>query len=588
MGRKSMSFFGDLLGSGTCRAVNWYRLFGSSGSRNGKPKIGMRSPQMSTRLASKRQSKLSFKKQKGPGDPVQKADIDPSKLMYRSNIAGLISTVLELELRDGHIRQLQKTPFWVMIDAIRVHELDPKLFKKCDAMVCRIIQTYNPEDEKFHIGGAKLPLRNNNISRISSKVIKDLLAEAIYGRTERDEEDVAKLLCLYVCAKLFFATTGEHIGWAFVRVIDKLDMLRQYDWTATIRNTLIGSLNEMQNRPEKVTSCVISLLFLICEHSNIITPERPNVTPRFCRWNIAAAMGKLRVIYLSAEGCIECGKLVGTITECHILKLAAAANEPKEGGRIRMDVDPAKVCDGRRAVVDTDDVGNVEPSFNCWQADTTNGGNMKMERGNDYDNKNTGTPSSKDKVGVKLASRGEVWPVLFPDLLELSGTPDGEAVGDEQGGVNDELITCKVRITELESEINRKDAWVCELKQRVETLEKLLGTHAGNLFTDLHSVIGEKDSEITQLSKQVDRLESKISNLEDSLDDLEVHEVTQFVMNDGSNQRTPSNSLSGKVSGSGNVTSGESAQQSACPADQPEDVGITELEIVENELGLKI
>ncbi|KAL7210021.1 hypothetical protein ACSBR1_031570 [Camellia fascicularis] len=455
--------------------------YGSSGNRNGKKKIGMRSPQTSTKLASKRQSKLPFKKQKGPGDPVRKADVNPPKLMYRSNISGLISTVLELELRDGHIRQLQKTPFRVMIDAIRVHELDPKLFKKCDATVCRIIQTYNPEDEKFHIGGAKLPLHNNdirlifgvqcgkekldltqggkgpfdfmqrrcaNVSRISSKVIKDLLAEAICGRAERDEEDVAKLLCLYVCAKLFFATTGEHISWAFVRVIDKLDTLRHYDWTATIRNTLIGSLNEMHNRPEKVTGCVVALLFLICEHSNIVTPERSNVTPRFCRWNIGAVVGKLRVLNLSAEGCIEvqCGKLVGTITECHVLKVVAAAIELKECGRIRMDMDSAEVCDGCRAVIETDDVGSVEPSFNCWQPDTKNG---------------------------------------------------------------------------------------------------------------------------------------------DSLDDLEVHEVTQFVVNDGSNQRTPSNSLSGKVSGSGNVTSGESAQQSACPAGQPEDVGISELEIVENETGIK-
>ncbi|KAL7238675.1 hypothetical protein ACSBR2_004717 [Camellia fascicularis] len=476
-----------------------------------------------------------------------------------------------------------------MIDAIRVHEMDPKLFKKCDATVCRIIQTYNPEDEKFHIGGAKLPLRNNgirlifgvqcgkekldltqdgkgpsdfmqrrcaNVSRISSKLIKDLLAEAICGRTERDEEDVAKLLCLYVCAKLFFATTGEHISWAFVRMIDKLDTLKHYDWTATIRNTLIGSLNEMHNRPAKVTGCVVALLFLICEHSNIVAPERPNVTPRFCRWNIGAAVGKLRVLNLSAEGCIEvqCGKLVGTITECHILKLAAAASiEPKECGRIRMDVDPAEVCDGRRAVIETDDVGSVEPSFNCWQPDTKNGGNMKIEGENDYDNKNTGTPTSKEKVGGKLASRGEVWPVLFPDLLKLSSTPDGEAVGEEQGGVNDELITCKVRITELESEINKKDVRICELEQRVETLEKLLRRHAGNLFADLNSVIVDKDFEITRLSKQ----------------------------------RTPSNSLSGKVSGSGNVTSGESAQQSACPAGQPEDVGITELEIVKNETGIE-
>ncbi|KAL7247886.1 hypothetical protein ACSBR2_002732 [Camellia fascicularis] len=129
-----------------------------------------------------------------------------------------------------------------MIDSIQANELDPKSFKKCDATVYRIIQIYNLEDEKFHIGGAKLPLRNNdtmlifgvqcgkekldlahggkgpsdfmqrrcaNVSRISLKVIKDLLIEAICGRTERDEEDVAKLVCLYICAKLFFATTGE-------------------------------------------------------------------------------------------------------------------------------------------------------------------------------------------------------------------------------------------------------------------------------------------------------------------------------------------------------------------------------------------
>ncbi|CAL5353398.1 unnamed protein product [Camellia sinensis] len=511
----------------------------SSGSRTGKRKLELRSPQTSTRQASKRQAKLPFKKQKGPGDPVRRGYVDPSKLMYRSNISGLISTVLELELRDGHIRQLQRTPFWLMIDAIRANDLDPKMFKKCDATVCRVIQTYNLEDEKFNIGGAKLPLRNNDI--------RDLLGEAICGRTERDEEDVAKLLCLYVCAKLFFATTGEHIGWAFVRVIDKLDTLQQYDWSATIRNTLIGSLNEMHNKPEKVTGCVVALL-----HSNIIAPEQPDVTPRFC--------------------CFE---------------VPAAAIETKECGRIRMDVEPPGVCDERRAVIETDDVGSVEPSFNCWQPAKKTKGDMQMEGGNDYDNKNTGTPTSKEKVAGKLVSRGDVLPVLFPYLLELAGTPDGEDVGEEQRGVHNELITCKVRITELESEINMKDVQICELEQRVETLEKLLGRHAGNFFANLNTVIVDKESEIARLKKQVDRLEKKISNLEDSLDDLEVHEVTQFAVNDGSNQRKPSNSVSGKVSGSANVTSCERAQQFACPTGQPEDVRINELQLVDNDPGIE-
>ncbi|XP_028106391.1 uncharacterized protein LOC114305498 [Camellia sinensis] len=447
--------------------------------------------------------------------------------------------------------------------------------------VCPVCAMRVGVDMVAHITLTTLKMRNSTSVELSY--------HCATTTSERDEEDVAKLLCLYVCAKLFFATTGEHIGWAFVRVIDKLDTLQQYDWSATIRNTLIASLNEMHNKPEKVTGCVVALLFLICEHSNIIAPERPDVTPRFCRWNIASAVGKLRAINLSSEGCFEvhCAKLVGTINECHILKVSAAAIETKECGRIRMDVEPPGVCDERRAVIETDDVGSVEPSFNCWQPAKKTKGDMQMEGGNDYDNKNTGTPTSKEKVAGKLVSRGDVLPVLFPDLLELASTPDGEDVGEEQRGVHNELITCKVRITELESQINMKDVQICELEQRVETLEKLLGRHAGNLFANLNTVIVDKESEIARLKKQVDRLEKKISNLEDSLDDLEVHEVTQFAVNDGSNQRTPSNSVSGKVSGSANVTSCESAQQFACPTGQPEDVQINELQLVDNDPGIE-
>ncbi|KAI8025033.1 hypothetical protein LOK49_LG02G01769 [Camellia lanceoleosa] len=118
-------------------------------------------------------------------------------------------------------------------------------------------------------------------------------------------------------------------------------------------------------------------------------------------------------------------------------------------------------------------------------------------------------------------------------------------------------------------------------------MEQLLGRHVGNLFVDLNCVIVEKDSEIDRLSKVVDRLELKISNLQDSLDDFEVHEVTQCVVNNGSNQRTPSNSFSGEVTGSGHITSVESAQHSACPVGQPKDGDTTELEIVEHEAGIE-
>ncbi|KAI8030451.1 putative WD repeat-containing protein C3H5.08c [Camellia lanceoleosa] len=117
----------------------------------------------STKLAPRRQTRLPFKKQKVDSGTVKHFEIDPARLMYRSNILGVIKTVLELELGDRHIWQLEKTPFWPMVDAIRVHRLDPRAYIKCDAMVCRIIHMYHPGDEKFYIGGVGLPLRNNDI-----------------------------------------------------------------------------------------------------------------------------------------------------------------------------------------------------------------------------------------------------------------------------------------------------------------------------------------------------------------------------------------------------------------------------------------
>ncbi|KAI7981276.1 hypothetical protein LOK49_Contig53G00014 [Camellia lanceoleosa] len=147
------------MASGSCVGRNRKRSASASWSRP--------DGDTSTRKAPKRQSRLPYKKQRVSVNVGKNADAaDSSKAMYRSNISGVIKTVLELDFGEGHIREIRKTPFAAMVDAIRAHNLIPQSFKKCDATVCRIIKTYNPEDEKFHIGGAKLPLRNNDIRLI--------------------------------------------------------------------------------------------------------------------------------------------------------------------------------------------------------------------------------------------------------------------------------------------------------------------------------------------------------------------------------------------------------------------------------------
>ncbi|GMP29498.1 hypothetical protein CsSME_00004572 [Camellia sinensis var. sinensis] len=116
----------------------------------------------------------------------------------------------------------------------------------------------------------------------------------------------------------------------------------------------------MHGKPER---------FLICEHSTIVTPEPLELMPRFCRWNLGTVAVKLKGIDLRAEGCIEvhCDKLVGTIRECHIVKHEPVLIDRTEGCQNVMDVDP--VTEG----------GNVDPSFNCWQTDSADGGHVRTE-----------------------------------------------------------------------------------------------------------------------------------------------------------------------------------------------------------------
>ncbi|KAI8007846.1 hypothetical protein LOK49_LG07G00104 [Camellia lanceoleosa] len=272
------------MASGSCVGRNRKRSASASWSRP--------AGDTSTRKAPKRQSRLPYKKQRVSVNVGKNADAaDSSKAMYRSNISGVIKTVLELDFGEGHIREIRKTPFAAMVDAIRAHNLIPQSFKKCDATVCRIIKTYNPEDEKFHIGGAKLPLRNNDI-------------RLIFGLQ---------------CGK------------------DKLD------------------LSVGQKGP-----------------SDFMQRRCPNVG------RMSSKVIKDLLMEAIRGRSVHCDKLVGTIRECHIIKPEPVLIDHSEAGQNVMNVDP--VNEGR----------NVDPSFNCWQKDSADGGDVRKDK--------NGTPTSKKKV----------------------------------------------------------------------------------------------------------------------------------------------------------------------------------------------
>ncbi|KAL7263388.1 hypothetical protein ACSBR1_001537 [Camellia fascicularis] len=159
-------------------------------------------------------------------------------------------------------------------------------------------------------------------------------------------------------------------------------------------------------------------MFLICEHSHIVKPERGNVMPRFCKWNIGTLIGRLKGANLRAKESIKvnCDKIVGTSNKCYLFKPAQIGKEASQSEEIVLDVDPINVWVRHGINVSMTD---VEPSFDWWQPNSPNGGNVKMDGVCENENCNSRTPNVKKNIGKKILAAEEAWPMLFQDLLDL-------------------------------------------------------------------------------------------------------------------------------------------------------------------------
>ncbi|GMP81093.1 hypothetical protein CsSME_00035921 [Camellia sinensis var. sinensis] len=157
-------------------------------------------------------------------------------------MSGVIKVVSELGLSERHFRQLRRTLFWLMFEAIIINKPDFNGYRKCDDLVVEILRTFNLRDDAFYFGGCPVKVNKANIrlvfglqcgvqhldltpstrptsdfiqrrcsgvGRIIASLIRTLLDDAVKGNSKCDEEDTAKLLCLYVCVKLFLSTSGE-------------------------------------------------------------------------------------------------------------------------------------------------------------------------------------------------------------------------------------------------------------------------------------------------------------------------------------------------------------------------------------------
>ncbi|KAH7862667.1 hypothetical protein Vadar_007838 [Vaccinium darrowii] len=219
---------------------------------------------------------------------------DVCETAYRSSLGGIMTVIKELYLRESHKRVLKLTPFWAIFEAIIDNKVIPSQCRKSDKMIIEIIETFDPDEEKFRVGkrGQLLDITSEDMvrffgiqcgeefvslqygckeavrfvmrrgivdKRLTTTSLKQLLSQYVKGDGKDDVEDVARLLCPYLLHTFFFPT-GINVQWVLFECVDDLERMQRYDWNGAIIKELMSSIKKYHKEPRKVSGCVMLLL----------------------------------------------------------------------------------------------------------------------------------------------------------------------------------------------------------------------------------------------------------------------------------------------------------------------------------------
>ncbi|XP_028064141.1 uncharacterized protein LOC114267304 [Camellia sinensis] len=240
---------------------------------------------------------------------------------------------------------------------------------------------------------------------------------------------------------------------------------------------------------------------------------------------------------------VRCGKLEGAILERYKVGTTLVSGECMGSETKVLDVQPVLV----HVSVPHKDVGAdvVEASLNCWQVDSFAG--VHVEKAGMTDEADTDDGGSKcvTKRAFGAVVGGEGWPVLFPNLLDLSSTQPAKDADTEASSGSSKMSAVRDRIAELEEELRQKLERVRELECKVTSMERALGSQAANLCMGFETVISLKDAEIARLNALVSEMKTTVAQLEDQVDKYEAHEVTQLARNTTKSHGTSSDERDG-------------------------------------------
>ncbi|CAL5376325.1 unnamed protein product [Camellia sinensis] len=452
-------------------------------------------------------------------------NVDMRHVNYRSNMTGLVKLMKTTKFTKAQLRCLQQTPFWNLFDALRNNQIDLDKCMKYDDVVVHVLQMYQASEDAFYIGQKKMKIHNSdiklifgvdygskpmdmsygakpktgivnrrckNVSRLTSKWIRTLLTEALKGKKKDDNEEVARLVCMYACQKLFFSTSGETIGWGYYAHMVPLESMQEYDWAKQIRTMLTSSISQNDKNPAKVTGCVMLLMYWLCEHTTVLQPHRPNAFPRCVKWDLTALQKKMKTTSLADLGFneVNAGELFAIPTELQKFKRKTLKVEPEI-------YEPAR----------------TSPNLSDIKGEQHSGSNSYFS-GDGVDLKD-----SNEDIHIPFSSQHYDRAIVIPntnqpDIIDVLIQENRKAWGV--------IRQWEAKYKHLQFSWELRARVIADLEHKLFNQSSL-----PNVNIEMKKCMEQKDKEIKRLTQLVIDLECDKTILQDLYDDQSVHIVTQ-------------------------------------------------------------
>ncbi|CAL5347900.1 unnamed protein product [Camellia sinensis] len=458
-------------------------------------------------------------------------------IQFRSNLSSVVSFFQTLKFSSKHLLELQKTPFWYLIQALTTGRMDPKKSRKSDDDVVAIIQCYNEKTKAFTVGKKNLTFTTNDMTlifdleggkgamslryskkpksaflrrrfqkdtRLTGPVLKNALVKAMKGKQPTDFKDVAIIVTLYLCLTLFFATSGNSIGWVFIKYVEPLESMKQYDWPEAITSTLIDSIMALHRTPEKVTGCVIALLKTVTQQTS----------QECAKWNLQTLTKQLQKtpVHSLAPRQIDNKQLVKNPSEEFCL-----------GKKTKKELKKAIVIFKETLQDPSEDGGNQQKEGNTEEYEASNGQEHQASSTEEETTKESEEIEPEDKEQNEQKEEDSEQEDEDEDEDEQEEENNDESDEEENNEPMDQQHDgiCGLTTHQPEEFEESKDAQFADLRQRLKALSQSKKEEDRNWM----ELLAEKDISIRILTSHNSELQEKESTIRMKLRMLEVEKA---------------------------------------------------------------